>query len=174
MQTKNRRQQSQQDRQIQSIIEKYVAETGQTELVMPEVTAWAVKNGHCDLPIADALKQLAKQFSKAASTAMITGDDGKPVRKFLPYREVKGHKQLTLWSDIHDLSIENMRCSVQLVRRQVRSTIIQTDRNIEYFNNHVNPGDPIQLSWNFDADIDESKLPDEYDDTPPADDPSDS
>ncbi len=168
MSTRTKRSQSNRDRQFQEWLELYVEETGQTEIEMFDVAVWAVNNEHCDLPRSDALKQLAKQFSKSASTAMITGDDGGPVRKFLPYRETKGLKQQTFWSDIHDLSIDKMKHSVQLVRRQVRSTVIQAERNIEYFNSHINPGDPIQLSWNFDADIEESRMPSEYNDTPPS------
>ncbi len=44
--------------------------------------------------------------------------------------------------------------------------ILQLDRDITYFNKHYNPGDPIQMDFDYNPDVAERHLPTEYPDEP--------
>jgi hypothetical protein len=80
-------------------------------------------------------------------------------------------QQHTLWVKIEEATPHQMHVSAQARRKGVLMDVLQIDRDLGYFNNHHNPGDPIQMSWDFNADVDEQHMPTEYPDAPPDDQP---
>ncbi len=155
------------DRQLIKLAEQYAEETGVDAVDPNDVASWAEANGHFDIPVIDAKRRFAKQISHALSKEFIEDDDGEPVRKKLPFTVMRGEKQLTFWKDIRKMTPEQYRISASSQRKKVRGEVLQIERNTRYFNKHVNPGDPVQLSFNFDLDILESRMPVDYSDEPP-------
>jgi hypothetical protein len=80
-----------------------------------------------------------------------------------------GGKQLMFWFKMENATPEDMRLSAQARRRGTRADVFQIVRDVKYYNSHYNPGDPIQLDFNFNKDIEEQQFPTEYPDAPPAD-----
>lgn len=156
---------SEYDRRLLKLIDKWREETGRTDWDLNAVVDWAEANGHWTPPRHDAKRRFARELAQAARHDFIEDENGQPVRRRHAYR-VPG-TQLTLWRMIDDLTPEQMRTSAQLRRRQIEGEVLQCDRDLRYYNDHVNPGDPIQLSWNFDEDVRESQMPTEYPDEPP-------
>jgi hypothetical protein len=50
--------------------------------------------------------------------------------------------------------------------------ILQLHRDLKYFNKHHNPGDPVQMDFNFNPDVEEHDLPPDYDGGDGNDDPN--
>jgi hypothetical protein len=44
------------------------------------------------------------------------------------------------------------------------------DRDVNYYNRHHNPGDPIEICFNFTPDLAEGQQSGEYNDSPPDED----
>jgi hypothetical protein len=42
-------------------------------------------------------------------------------------------------------------------------------RDVDYFNDHYNPGDPIEIEKDFTSDIEEARLSTDYPEEPPTD-----
>ena len=106
----------------------------------------------------------SRDLGRALSKEYIEDENGEPVRRRHSYTT---ETQLTLWKVIDDLTPDEMRVSYQITRRRVGGEVFQKQRGIDYYNKNINPGDPIETSWNYDADIEDRKMPDEYPDQPP-------
>ena len=86
---------------------------------------------------------------------------------------MRGDKQLTLWPKMEDMTPEKMRLSLQVRKTGSLQDVLQIERDKRYFNKHHNPGDPIEMDYNMNPDVEEHFLPDEYPEEPPADDQPD-
>jgi hypothetical protein len=63
---------------------------------------------------------------------------------------------------------DTLSAPLQQRRNGVLADVPQAERDLRYYNRNHNPGEPIQMTWNFDADVQDRDQPSEYDDTPPA------
>ena len=160
------------DRKLLRLMDLYAEETGVKEIDFNEMALWA-EGKHWNPSQSSARKKFARELARAASRDFIEDEDGEPVRRRLSYTINTPRKQGTFWKLMEDMSPEEYRTSAQVKRRRMRGEVLQADRDTRYFNNHYNPGDAIQLSWNFDLDVEESRMPTEYPDVPPEDDYSD-
>jgi hypothetical protein len=75
--------------------------------------------------------------------------------------------QQSLWADIESAPPEHMRLSFQQRRRGIFGDVSQLRTDQDSYNENNNPGDPIQMSFNFDEDLDEANQDSTYDDSPP-------
>lgn len=169
---KVRRTQSTYNRQVLAMIDQYVAETENHDWQMSEVAQWAIANGLWSPPRYDPVKHLARDMQRAAREEYIQDENDEPVRRKHPYRIAVGDRFQTLWFNIEDTTPERVKLSAQQRRKGIAADVFQAERDIRYYNKNHNPGDPIQLSWNFDHDVSERDQPSDYDDTPPPDDES--
>lgn len=153
---------------ILRFIDDYVAETGNTDWNMLDVARWAIAKGKADEPRqVDPAEQLARDMARAARQQFIKNDKGEPVRALHNYREMRCEKQLTFWFKIEDGTPEKMRMSIQGRRRGVVSDVLQAQRDLDYFNEHYNPGEPLEFDWDINKDVEEWREPGEYEDKPP-------
>jgi len=166
---KHRRSHSQYVRDLLGIIDKYVEEKSDKYPDLHEVAAWAYRNKLFEPQPHDVLKQFAKELARAARQDFIEDENGEPVRVRHAVKIDSAGKQLTFWFKMEDATPENMRLSAQARRRGTRADVFQIVRDVKYYNNHYNPGDAIQLDFNFNKDIEEQQFPTDYPDAPPAD-----
>jgi len=85
------------------------------------------------------------------------------------YVETRGDKQYRFWFRMEDGTPEKMRLSAMSRRNGSLMDVMQIVRDVNYFNKNHNPGDPIQLDFNYNKDIVERNMPPEYPDSPPGD-----
>jgi hypothetical protein len=157
-------------RQLREITEKYIKATGETDPNLMDLAHWAYNNGEIKKPVIDIIKILAKAFGRALQQDYFSNEKGEPVRHWHAYRENRGGKQLTFWFKMEDATRGKMRLSAQGRRRGTLMDVLQLDRDIDYFNRHYNPGDAIEMDYDFNPDVKESRLPTEYPDAPPPED----
>jgi hypothetical protein len=168
---KKPRKQSDYYRQLLKVVDEYTVETGIKMPDLMEVAAWGFRNGKLAPPPQNVIRQIARMLSRACRQDYIPDENGEPVRRRHVVKETKGDQQLTFWFKIEDATPDQMRLSAALRRNGSLADMFQLDRDVCYYNKHFNPGDPIQLDFNFNPDIAERHLPTEYDETPPADGP---
>jgi hypothetical protein len=158
-------------KQLLGVIDQYTAETGDKLPDLHEVAAWGYGKRIIEPPQRDVIKQLARDLARAARQDYIEDENGEPVRRRFSYKEPRGDVQLTFWFKMEDGTPERMRRSAQGRRNGTLMDILQLDRDLRYYNKHHNPGDPIQLSFNFDPDVEEHRLPPDYPQGPPPESP---
>lgn len=167
---KKRRKLSTYYRQILKFIPEFEKATGQSGNDLDLVAAWAYLNKKWEPPPRNVIKQLARDLARASAQDYITDDNGEPVRWRHGVKDEKTQK--TFWYTMDKATPEQIRMSAQSRRNGALNDILQIDRDLNHFNKNYNPGDPIQMSFNFDPDVEERHLPPEYPDSPPEGQPS--
>lgn len=152
---------------IETMIEKYIAATGDVNWTRARVAAWIIDNDLWEQRKESAIKELAKDISRVARTVTFPGDDGVPVRKYHAYQ--LGHDQPMLWAPMDKISPENMKASINARRDKLVNGAVKAVVDAEYFNNHFNPGDPINVDTDLTHDVNEKRQPSLYEDRPPED-----
>ena len=97
----------------------------------------------------------------------IEDDNGEPVRRRHAYTVKNDGQQVFSWFKIEDATPEKMRLSAQGRRDGSLMDLLQLVRDINFYNKHYNPGDPLEVDANFTPDIAELGMPAEYPDSPP-------
>ena len=99
----------------------------------------------------------------------IEDEQGEPVRNRHAYKTDKGPEQKVMWFLMEEATPEKMRLSAGWRRRGLQAGCFQLDRDLNYFNKNYNPGEPLEVSYDFSQDVVERQEHGEYDDTPPED-----
>ena len=154
------------NKQILQFVDEYERETGESAEDLMAVAQWAHKNGKWEPRPRNPVKELARDLARASRQDYITDEQGEPVRRRHSYPVLRGEVQLTFWVKIENATPEKMKLSLQGRRNGALADVLQADRDRRYYNAHYNPGDPIQMSWNFDLDVEERQYPDEYPEGP--------
>lgn len=154
-------------RDLQEFIPEYVAATDDHAWTTTKVAAWAVRNGKWEQRQIAAVRQLARELSRVARQVHITDDDGKPVRKYHPYR--LGQDQPMLWAAIDEIEPEQMKESKTMRRNMLAAGCVQLYRDLAHFNKHHNPDQPLLFDPDFSDDIADKQQPGAYNDAPPDD-----
>ena len=157
-------------KQMMEIIDLYVAETGKKTYDLHDVASWAYRKDLLQPRPRNIINDLAKQLAMAARQDYVQDENDEPVRQRHAIRIKQKEKQLTFWFKMEDATPEKMRLSAQDRRRGTLADVLQIDRDIRYFNKKFNPGDAIQLDFDFNKDIEEKQLPTEYPEAPPTED----
>lgn len=157
-------------KQLLGFIDQYEKETGDLSGNMTKVAQWLYNKNMMDPPPFDPIKAIAKRLTNAMRQDYIEDENKQPIRRRHAY-PVKGpDEQLTFaWFKIEEATPEKMRLSAQGRRTQSLLDMLQLVRDVNYYNNHYNPGDAIQVDANFMPDIEELSMPSEYPDSPPED-----
>ena len=70
---------------------------------------------------------------------------------------------------MEDIAPAPMRASLNARSKGCGEDVLQIERDRRYFNKHHNPGDPIEMDYNFNTAVEEHFMPTEYPDAPPED-----
>ena len=156
-------------KQLIQFLNDYAATTGKKTLNAYQAAQRALANGYVPEP-ADIRKKLARDMARAMREDYIEDDDGGPVRHRLAYKVTMGDEQLRLWVNIEDATRNQVRLCAQQRRRGVLSDCEQLNRDLKYYNVKYNPGDALEVSFDFTKDVLEKGEDKEYADEPPEDD----
>ena len=154
-------------RRLQAIMHQFHDETGIKDIDIEKALLWGEEKGLISPPQLDPRQKLKRDMAAALRDEMIVDENGESVRRVHAYRVNAGEKQLVLWGYIEDMNPQKWRASMSHRRRGYRAGILQCDRDNQYWNKHHNPGDQIEFDWNFNPDVQESRMPTEYPDAPP-------
>ncbi|MGN6369103.1 MAG: hypothetical protein ACTHN5_12650 [Phycisphaerae bacterium] len=156
------RKKSKRTESLLAAIDRYEIETGDKSGDLKSVARWAHRKGILTPRDRDPVKAIAHELRSACARDYITDEKGQPVRHRLAYIEQRGDKQMAFWFKMEDATPEKMRLNAAMRRNGTLQDVLQLHRDIRYFNNHHNPGDPIQLDLNFQRDVEEHDLPPDY------------
>lgn len=149
------------------LVDRYVTETGNKDYNLEEVAAWLRQKGLMDAPPVDINKMLARTIARILRQEYTSDENGEPVRTRHSYRENRGDRQMVFWFKMEDATPEKMRLSAQNRRTGTLMDVLQLARDLGYYNKHFNPGDPIEMDYNFNPDVEELRQPTDYPDAPP-------
>lgn len=166
---KKPRQLSAYTRELLSIVDQYIDKTGDGAPDLHEVARWAHANGLMNKPIVDLIRIMARALAQACRQDYIEDENREPVRRRHAVRVERGGRQLTLWPKMENMTRDNMRASLGARRNGTVQDALQIERDKRYFNTNYNPGEPIEIDFNLNIDIEEHYFPTEYPDVRPED-----
>lgn len=137
------------DRNIR-ITREFELEHGRIPFNLHEVYAWAVNKKLWYAPIDLAEKKFVAEMADALREEYITTDDGDKVRY---YYAVTHGRQGTLWGNLDTAPRTHIDLSLKQRRRQSLADCRQMKTDMDYVNQKRFTSSPIQLSFNFDADL---------------------
>jgi hypothetical protein len=165
MKERKPRTKSKYERDLEGFIQKYIADTGDQSWTTLKVAQWAVSNGLWQQQKINAIKQLMRELSRTARGATFTDEKGNKIRKYHAFR--LGPHQPMLWAEMEKIQREQMNESATMRRDKLAAGTVKLWLDVDHFNEHYNPGNPITIDPDFTNDITERTQSDTYDDTPP-------
>lgn len=132
------------------ITRDFEEEHGRIPFNLHEVYAWAVSKGLWQAPNDLAEKKFITEMADALREEFVTTTDGEKVRY---YYAVTHGRQGTLWGNLHTAPRDHIATSLKQRRRQSLGDCRQMKRDMDFVNKERFTSDPIQLSFNFDADL---------------------
>jgi len=172
---KKRRSSSAYMKRLVALLDHYEDTTGDKSGDLIAAAKWLHDAGMLDPPKYDPIKAMAKMLAVASRQDYLIDDNGDPVRHRHCYISGTDGKQATFkWFKIEDATPEKMKLSINYRRNGTLLDILQLVRDVNHYNKHYNPGDEIIVDANFQPDVDELGLPDEYSDEPDEDHADDS
>lgn len=146
--------------QMQFYYHKYRQETGILEPIsLHPVAKWMIDNGYWKPQPHALVQRCAEQLATALREEYHTDDQGRRVRTNhavrVPLKERGEQGQLWEWDDIRTASRDYMELSFQQRRQNIIHDCHQLMIDAASFNENGHLGDkgPIQLSFNFSADL---------------------
>jgi len=142
-----------------------MAETGSEIIDMLAVAKWAIDNEKWKPPMYSPVRLAARELSRAAREEFYEDPQGRDVRKkhcFTVIGPDGQHKWL--WVDIEKATREQMHKSAQARRRMALGDVSQLHTDISSWNDNNPYGGSIEMSFNFDPDIEELSHPTVYPD----------
>lgn len=141
--------------QLQHIVQQYI-NSGHSWPVSPDdIAAWAIEKGKWSPQRADIIKQCARQVSQAMREEYITDPQGRRVRAKHALRVEKDGRQASLWTDIRRATRKKMEISFQQRRQHIVGECRQLKTDLDSYNENLNPGEPIQMVFDFTYDLEE-------------------
>lgn len=141
----------------QRLIRQYQDETGETELDMTKVVAYAVKLGWPLPKPKDPMDILIKEFSDSARQKYDKDKTtGRPYRVYhaVPAQDARG-QGLFFWVDINDprTTAKNFRKSAVMRREQMVDDGVQLSLDLDHWNSIRPPEDHVTLPMDISPDI---------------------
>lgn len=132
------------------ITREFEAEHGRIPFNLHEVYSWAVEKNLWYAPIDLAEKKFVAEMADALRDEYITTDDGEKVRYY--YAVTHGSRG-TLWGNLDTAPRDHIDTSLKQRRRQSLGDCRQMKRDMDFVNRKRFTTNPIQMSFNFDADL---------------------
>jgi len=118
-----------------------------------QIAAWALETKRWQPQHGTLIAQLAEELSRAMREEYIMDPQGRSVRAKHAARMARDGQQMTLWGDIRNAGREFMEVALQQRRRQIVGDCRQLKLDADSYNENKNPGPPIQLIFDFRADL---------------------
>lgn len=132
------------------IVRQFEQEHQRLPFNLHEVYAWAVNQNMWYAPIDLAEKKFIQEIADSLRQEYITTEDGEKVHYY--YAVTKG-SQGTLWANLHSAPREHIVTNLKQKRRQSLGDCRQMKKDMDYANKIRFSANPIQMSFNFDADL---------------------
>lgn len=140
---------------LRELLDDYIHSHGDSPVDLDAVYLWARRERRWEPPRSNLVRVFKAEMARAAREDYYVDPQGRRVRRKHAVVIKEGEKQRSLWADILTAPPEHMRRSLQQRRRGIFGDITQLKTDMDSYNenNNPTPDKPIQLSFNFDADL---------------------
>ena len=144
--------------QLQGIVQRYREAHQPWPASARDIGAWAIENGLWAPQQSFVLKQCAHELAQAMREEYITDPQGRSVRAKHAVITQRGGEQIALWADIHTATKEHLEIAFQQRRQHILGECRQLKTDVDSYNQNLNPGEPIQMVFDFTLDLDELEV----------------
>jgi hypothetical protein len=132
------------------------------------LASWMIRNKLWGPTRKSEIDLLAEQLGRALRNDYMDDPQGRRVRKkhAMPVRRDLPdgtHEQLMFWIDMTDASRPQMDAAFQHRRGGIVNDCVQLRLDVDSYNENHNDSEPIQISFQFEDDVEEHLQPVEYD-----------
>jgi len=140
-------------KQLQGVVAQYRKLGRPWPASARDIAAWAIENKLWAMRPADIVNRCADELARAMREEYIVDPQGRTVRaKHAAKVKVNG-EQMTLWDDIRTADRDFMAIAFQQRRQQVVGDCRQLKVDVDSYNQNKNPGEPIQIVFDFTLDV---------------------
>lgn len=143
---------------LQEIVRLYQEEHGPAAFQARDVAAWAIRKRLWQEKPDAMVNRCAEELSRAMREEYITDKKGRRVRAKHAVTFSRDGKQLTLWEDMRTASRRHMDLAFRQRRHQILGDCRQLKSDVDSYNEGLNPGEPIQIVFDFGLDLEEMEL----------------
>lgn len=141
--------------QMQGIVSKYIDDGQPWPATSHQIAAWAIRS-HLWAPQQSAIiDQCAEHLARAMREEYIVDPQGRTVRAKHAARMERDGEQQVFWADIRNASRDHMAIAFQQRRQQIVGDCRQLKADVDSYNDNKNPEAPIQMVFDFTADLQE-------------------
>ncbi len=144
--------------QIQRLADRYMKETGRTEVTAREMALWAIQNKYWEPQPSILVRQCADEFSRAMREDYLTDPQGRRVRIKHVATLRRGSEQVPLWADMRFATRRHMETAFQQRRQSIVGDCKQLKNDLDSYNENFNTTEPIQIVFDFSDDLEEAEL----------------
>lgn len=144
--------------QMIHIVDEYRAAGQPWPCTAKQLAAFALANRLYEPHQGRLLSIVADEFSRAMRDQYIKDPQGRSVRAKHVARLVVEGEQKRLWDSIETAEPEFMQAALQQRRHQIVGDCRQLKTDTDSYNENWNSGENIQMSFNFEVDLEELEL----------------
>jgi hypothetical protein len=140
---------------LQRLFSRYQKEMESGPAMLDDVYAWAKKEGLWKPREENIRAQFKEEMAQALREEYRTDESGRRYRAKHAVRAKIGDKQISFWGDIDRDPRDHMVTSFAQKRRHITGECHQLKIDVDHFNETHPNEEPIQLSLNFEDDVNE-------------------
>jgi hypothetical protein len=148
--------------QLRDVVEEYRHSGEPWPATSREIAVWGYNNGEIVPQPGNVIKQIARDIADAMREEYYTDPQGRTVRMKHVARRLVNGRQKMLWDDIRTAKPEHMERALKLRRQQIVGDCAQLKKDKDSYNDNNKFGATIQLSFNFEKDLQELETLDDY------------
>lgn len=140
-------------RQLRKIVTEYRNAGESWPTTAQNIAAWAIQNKLWEMRPSDIMNRCADELASAMREEYFTDAQGRMVRAKHAAKLLVNGEQMTLWDDIRTADRGFMAVAFQQRRQQIVGDCRQLKNDADSYNENKNPGEPIQIVFDFTLDV---------------------
>jgi hypothetical protein len=144
--------------QIQKFTNRYMQERGSFTFTTKEIAVWMIAKKLWQPQHSALIKQCSEEIARALREEYITDLQGRRVRAKHVVISTQDGEQIPLWSDIRTATRDHMAAAFQQRRHRIVGDCRQLKTDVDSYNENSNGGEPVQIPFDFTADLEELEI----------------
>jgi hypothetical protein len=166
-------------RKVMFVIEEYMAAHGITDMAQVDwdhFAEWAHKTGKYRVTPPDPIQLIRRQASRALRDSLEIDRQERLIRRYhhVVLEHPVTHEKIDRWVDITTAPPDQMKLAFAIRKEAAFADVHQLSTDLASYNDNNKFGATLQMSFNFDLELEERSLPPNYPTQPPDDDNDDS
>ncbi len=151
---------------LPAIFNEYCSVHGIQTADLYSVFIWALENKKWEASTRSLWSQFRQEMSRALCEDRIVDPQGRSVRRYHAAKTEDGENSGYLWGAIFEAPPDHMQRSLQQRRHRIAKMTIRHKQDTDSYNDNNVHGAQLSFEYDFRADIEESEMPTEYDESP--------